>query len=64
MTTKETTEFMDGWVAHLNGFVLDANPYHEKLQAFSFRRWLSGWCSRHDAIKHGKPLDLDDAIYD
>lgn len=56
-----TTEYMDGWCAHKEGCISGSNPYDDLTQAFSCRRWLSGWCARFEAIKHGSPLDLDEA---
>lgn len=52
--------YLDGWDAHRNGIQdPDSNPYHEKLQPRSHLAWLSGWCARFDAIKHGLPLEYD-----
>jgi len=59
----KSTEYMDGWAAHQNRRVSGENPYNEWTQARSYTRWLSGWCGRFEAVKHGKPLDLDE-VYD
>lgn len=58
--TDHSTEYMDGWHAHKAGRVSGENPYSEELTAFSYRRWLSGWCGRFGAVKHGQSLELDD----
>jgi hypothetical protein len=63
MAIEKTTEYMDGWAAHKNDCVSGENPYDERKQSYSFGRWLSGWCGRFDAVKHGKSLELDE-VYD
>lgn len=61
MTSQETTSaFRDGWFAHKGGFATGENPYNETLQWSSHHEWLSGWCARFEAIKHGKDTSLDE----
>lgn len=57
---KHSEAYLNGWHAHGNGIETEANPYNENYQQYSHNQWLSGWCSRFDAIKHGKDLSLDD----
>ncbi len=59
MAVDKPSEYMDGWHANKNGHVSGDNPYNEDLQPFSYRRWLSGYCGRFDAVKHGHSLELD-----
>lgn len=60
MALDKSTEYMDGWHAHKDGCVSGENPYNERLQPFSYRRWLAGWCGRFDAVKHRNSLELDE----
>lgn len=59
MAIEKSTQYMDGWNAHKEGHASKLNPYPETLCAFSHRHWLSGWCDRFDAVKHGHSTDLD-----
>lgn len=52
--------YVDGWHAHRLDLSVDDNPYHVRLQFTSHNRWVSGWCKRFEAVKHGQPLELDD----
>ena len=52
--------FMDGWRANLQGWDVGQCPYDERYQSWSHDRWITGWCARHDAAKHGRDLSRDD----
>lgn len=52
-----TPAYLDGWHSHRLGGEVDNNPYDEKRQAYSHNQWLSGWCARFSAIKHGQRID-------
>ncbi len=54
--------YINGWFSHKNDIANndDENPYFEKSQKYSHMQWLSGWCARFSAVKHGLDLSLDD----
>ena len=53
--------YMNGWFAHKNKTAAEGeNPYPENTMPFSRAQWLSGWCDRFSAVKHGGSLELDD----
>ena len=60
---KKHQAYLDGWLAHQPERGQDLQPYNEALQAFSATQWLSGWCDRFSAIKHGLELTHDDAQF-
>lgn len=55
--------YMNGWFSHLNDFSETANPYQEHIQRFSYVQWISGWCDRFSAVKHGHDLSLDEDLF-
>lgn len=55
--------YLDGWLAHKNEHSQKTQPYNEATQAFSATQWVSGWCDRFSAIKHGLELTHDDAQF-
>jgi allantoicase len=57
---SSTSAYRDGWFAHKNDCRTESNPYSETLQFSSHSEWLSGWCARFAAVKHGKDMSLDE----
>lgn len=58
---EQSTAYIDGWNAHRLGVRVEDNPYSETTQAYSNSQWLSGWCRRFGAVKHGEDTaELDD----
>lgn len=56
---NKSEAYLNGWHAHKAGLVSGDNPYDEAKQFYSDNQWVSGWCARFDAIKHGYSLSLD-----
>lgn len=52
--------YLNGWLAHKGDCPQDLNPYNEIQQPYSYANWLSGWCDRFSAVKHGLDLSLDE----
>jgi hypothetical protein len=64
MTSLDHSEaYLNGWLAHKNNEEQDFNPYREGAQQYSYNQWLSGWCDRFRAVKHGYDLTLDEEIW-
>lgn len=59
---NKSEAYLNGWLAHKNGVenTADDNPYLETLQHYSNNQWLSGWCDRFSAVKHGLDMSLDE----
>jgi hypothetical protein len=49
-------------MAQRNGQSVDDNPYNEVTQEFSYHHWMSGWCVRRGAEKHGEDLRFDQEV--
>lgn len=62
-TEQKSTAFLDGWAAHYSDKDQDQNPYDIDLQSKSHNEWVSGWCARFNAIKHGLDLSLDQECF-
>lgn len=63
MNQFRTDAWLDGWHAHRLGIsVDDGNPFGEKATYRSHLQWISGWCSRFAAVKHGDPLIYDEVL--
>lgn len=58
----KTEAYLNGWSAHKGDQSQDLNPYHEGTQNYSHSQWLSGWCDRFSACKHGLSLSLDEEL--
>lgn len=52
--------YINGWFAHKGERSQEENPYKEKVQEYSHNQWISGWCDRFSAVKHGLDLSLDE----
>lgn len=63
MTETKPTPYLDGWHAHKNGHLAEDNPYAETRQARSYHQWISGWCDRFQAVKHGYALTWDHELF-
>ena len=63
MDEEDTPAYRDGWHASKNGVDIEDNPYDEHRQTYSNRLWMSGWCGRFGAIKHGYDLGSREELY-
>lgn len=57
---KYSEAYLNGWFAHKKNTPNFTNPYLEHQQYYSHMQWLSGWCDRFSAVKHGQDLSLDE----
>lgn len=60
MKEEEIEGYLNGWHAHRVGLTVHENPYNENTMHISYMNWVTGWCARFSAIKHGLSLELDE----
>jgi hypothetical protein len=63
INNPESDAFKNGWFAHKNNISEETNPHDEKLEEYSYYQFTSGWCARHQWLKHGqsKKPDIDES---
>ena len=63
-----SSAYLDGWFTHKSGLThpklegMPDNPYDPDWQPYFNQQWMSGWCDRFSAVKHGGDLVHDEAL--